>query len=140
RGHPAGPGAALLTHPGLAHHPAGRRRSEHPRGAHRVGDRGGRRPDRPRSRRPGGVSRARSGYHLDITRPTTQRRPDMGMGDKIENKMDEAKGSAKENYGKATDNESLEAEGKSDQSKAKVSEAGEKVKDAAGDVKDAFKS
>jgi uncharacterized protein YjbJ (UPF0337 family) len=54
----------------------------------------------------------------------------MGWDDKFENKMDEAKGEAKENLGKATDNEQMEAEGKADQTKGNIKQAGEKVKDA----------
>jgi uncharacterized protein YjbJ (UPF0337 family) len=62
----------------------------------------------------------------------------MGLGDKIENKLDEAKGSVKENVGEATGDRSLQAEGEADQAGAKVSQAGEHVKDAAADVKDAI--
>ena len=36
----------------------------------------------------------------------------MGLGDKISNAAEEAKGKAKEAWGDATDNERLEAEGK----------------------------
>jgi uncharacterized protein YjbJ (UPF0337 family) len=54
----------------------------------------------------------------------------MGWDDKLENKMDETKGEAKENFGKATDNEQMEAEGKADQTKSNIKQAGEKVKDA----------
>jgi uncharacterized protein YjbJ (UPF0337 family)/SAM-dependent methyltransferase len=67
-----------------------------------------------------------------------RRRRTMGVGDKIENKLDEAKGNAKETAGDATDNESLQAEGKADQAGAKTAQAGEHVKDAVRDVKDAF--
>ena len=54
----------------------------------------------------------------------------MGMDDKIENKVDEAKGAAKEHLGDATDNEKMEREGKTDQAKSNLKQAGEKVKDA----------
>ncbi len=54
----------------------------------------------------------------------------MGLGDKIENAVDDLKGKAKEASGKAQDDESLEAEGKFDQSKADLKKAGENVKDA----------
>ncbi|WP_426245479.1 CsbD family protein [Nocardioides sp. LHG3406-4] len=64
----------------------------------------------------------------------------MGLADKAQNKLEDAKGHAKEGTGKATDNERLEAEGRNDQSKAHAKDAGEKVKDAAKDVKDAFKA
>jgi len=54
----------------------------------------------------------------------------MGLGDKISNAAEDAKGKAKEATGKATDDEKLEAEGQADQSKADLKQAGEKVKDA----------
>ena len=59
----------------------------------------------------------------------------MGLGDKISNAAEEAKGKVKEATGKATDNRSLEAEGKGDQASANVKQAGENAKDA---VKDAL--
>ncbi|MCW2568448.1 MAG: spermidine synthase-like protein [Mycobacterium sp.] len=67
-----------------------------------------------------------------------RRRHTVGLGDKIENKLDEAKGNAKEGIGDATDNESLQAEGQGDQAEAKTKQAGEHVKDAAREVKDSF--
>ena len=54
----------------------------------------------------------------------------MGLGDKIDNEAEDAKGKAKEAAGKAKDDESLEAEGKGDQMKAHFKKAGENVKDA----------
>jgi uncharacterized protein YjbJ (UPF0337 family) len=63
----------------------------------------------------------------------------MGLDDKIGNKLEDAKGTAKEHAGKATGNEDLEAEGKGDQASAALKDGVEKVKDALGDVKDAFK-
>jgi uncharacterized protein YjbJ (UPF0337 family) len=54
----------------------------------------------------------------------------MGTDDKIENKVDELAGQAKEKAGEATDDQDLQAEGKADQSKANLKQAGEKVKDA----------
>jgi uncharacterized protein YjbJ (UPF0337 family) len=54
----------------------------------------------------------------------------MGLGDKIDNAAEDAKGRAKEAAGKARDDESLEAEGKGDQTKAHLKKAGENVKDA----------
>ena len=54
----------------------------------------------------------------------------MGLDDKIENKVDEARGKAKEGVGKATDDEALEAQGRRDQAEADLKQAGEKVKDA----------
>ncbi|WP_313280662.1 CsbD family protein [Timonella senegalensis] len=53
----------------------------------------------------------------------------MGIGDKISNAAEEAKGKVKEATGKMTDNERLEAEGKIDQAKANAKQAGEDVKD-----------
>jgi len=54
----------------------------------------------------------------------------MGLGDKISNAAEDAKGKIKEHTGKATDDESLEAEGKGDQTKSDLKSAGENVKDA----------
>lgn len=62
----------------------------------------------------------------------------MGIGDKISNAAEEAKGKVKEKVGDATDNESMQAEGAGDQLKANVKQAGEHVKDAAHDVKKSF--
>lgn len=55
----------------------------------------------------------------------------MGIGDKIQNKAQEASGKAKEAIGDATNNEQLQAEGVKDQAAAKAKQAGEHVKDAA---------
>jgi uncharacterized protein YjbJ (UPF0337 family) len=57
-------------------------------------------------------------------------RSDMGNEDKVDNKMDELKGKAKEFEGKATGDETREAQGKGEQSVADLKQAGEKVKDA----------
>jgi uncharacterized protein YjbJ (UPF0337 family) len=54
----------------------------------------------------------------------------MGLGDKIDNAAEDAKGKAKEAAGKAKDDESLEAEGRGDQGKADLKKAGENIKDA----------
>ncbi|GHD51436.1 CsbD family protein [Mycetocola manganoxydans] len=54
----------------------------------------------------------------------------MGLGDKIGNAAEDAKGKAKESFGDATDNEKLQAEGQGDQTKANLKQAGENVKDA----------
>ncbi|MFB6888909.1 CsbD family protein [Kitasatospora sp. NPDC056327] len=54
----------------------------------------------------------------------------MGMGDKIGNAAEKAKGAVKEAAGKATGNERLEAEGRADKAKSDVKQAGEHVKDA----------
>ena len=53
----------------------------------------------------------------------------MGLGDKISNAAEEAKGKAKEGLGEATDNDRLKAEGHADQASANVKQAGEHVKD-----------
>ena len=53
----------------------------------------------------------------------------MGLDDKIGNKAEELKGSAKEGTGKATGDEQLEAEGKGDKAGANLKQAGEKIKD-----------
>ncbi|AXH95243.1 CsbD family protein [Ornithinimicrobium avium] len=60
----------------------------------------------------------------------------MGMGDKIQNAAEEAKGKVKEGVGDATDNERLQAEGLGDQAEANVKQAGEKAKDAWKDATD----
>ncbi|MDX6261637.1 MAG: hypothetical protein QOH84_3325 [Kribbellaceae bacterium] len=54
----------------------------------------------------------------------------MGIGDKLKNAAEEAKGKAKEKTGDATDNEDLQAEGQADKSVADLKQAGEKAKDA----------
>ena len=54
----------------------------------------------------------------------------MGWKDKLKNKKDEAKGTAKEQLGKATDDEGMEREGRTDQTKSNLKQAGQKVKDA----------
>ena len=53
----------------------------------------------------------------------------MGAVDKIKNKLQGAKGQAKEQTGKATGDESLAAEGKSDQTAGSLKQAGENIKD-----------
>ena len=63
----------------------------------------------------------------------------MGLDDKIENKADEAGGTAKEWVGEATDNDRLAAEGRAEQTDAKIKQVGEDVKDAAEHVKDEFR-
>ena len=54
----------------------------------------------------------------------------MGIGDKLKNAAEEAKGKAKEKTGDATDNEDLQAEGQADKTVADLKQAGEKAKDA----------
>jgi uncharacterized protein YjbJ (UPF0337 family) len=54
----------------------------------------------------------------------------MGIGDKIKNAAEEAKGKIKEKTGDATDNEDLQAEGQADKTVADLKQAGEKAKDA----------
>ena len=54
----------------------------------------------------------------------------MGISDKINNKVEDVAGKAKEGIGSATGDKSTENEGKIDQVKANLKDAGEKVKDA----------
>ena len=54
----------------------------------------------------------------------------MGLDDKIDNKMEDLGGKAKEGVGSATGDQELEAQGKGDQAKSDLKQAGEKVKDA----------
>lgn len=58
----------------------------------------------------------------------------MGLGDKISNAAQDAKGKVQEGVGKAIDNEQMEAEGKADQVAADAKQAVENVKDAARDA------
>jgi uncharacterized protein YjbJ (UPF0337 family) len=53
----------------------------------------------------------------------------MGLGDRIENKAQEASGKIKEKAGDATNNPDLEAEGQLDQAEATIKDVGEDVKD-----------
>jgi uncharacterized protein YjbJ (UPF0337 family) len=54
----------------------------------------------------------------------------MGTDDKMDNKVEELRGKAKEAVGRATDDPELEAQGERDQTKSNLKQAGEKVKDA----------
>jgi len=54
----------------------------------------------------------------------------MGVGDKMENAAEAAKGKVKEKTGDATDNRDLQAEGQAEKTKADLKQAGEKTKDA----------
>lgn len=54
----------------------------------------------------------------------------MGIGDKMKNAAESAKGKLKERTGDATDNEDLQAEGQAEKTKADLKQAGEKAKDA----------
>jgi len=54
----------------------------------------------------------------------------MGTVDKAKDKLQEAKGKAKEAVGEASGNSDLKNKGKSDQTKGNLKQAGEKVKDA----------
>ncbi|MGC5584788.1 CsbD family protein [Ornithinimicrobium sp. W1665] len=58
----------------------------------------------------------------------------MGLGDKISNAAEDAKGKAKEGVGDATDNEQMQAEGKGEQLSASAKKAGENVKDGFNDA------
>ena len=54
----------------------------------------------------------------------------MGTDDKMDNKLEELGGKAKEAVGRATDDRELEAQGERDQTKSNLKQAGDKVKDA----------
>jgi uncharacterized protein YjbJ (UPF0337 family) len=54
----------------------------------------------------------------------------MSTENKVDNKVEEIRGKAKEGIGDATDDEALERQGKIDQTKSNLKQAGEKVKDA----------
>jgi uncharacterized protein YjbJ (UPF0337 family) len=54
----------------------------------------------------------------------------MGDQDKMNNKLEDIGGQAKEKIGQVTGDEDLEAQGRGDQAKADLKQAGEKVKDA----------
>jgi uncharacterized protein YjbJ (UPF0337 family) len=54
----------------------------------------------------------------------------MGRDEKMDHKLEELRGKAKETVGRATDDEALEAQGERDQTKSNLKQAGEKVKDA----------
>ncbi len=54
----------------------------------------------------------------------------MGLDDKIDNKMEDLGGKAKEGVGRATGDEDLQAQGEGDQAKSDLKQAGEKIKDA----------
>ena len=54
----------------------------------------------------------------------------MGTDDKIDNKMEELGGKAKEGVGRATGDEELQAQGEGDQAKGNLKQAGENIKDA----------
>lgn len=58
----------------------------------------------------------------------------MGIGDKISNAAQDAKGKVKEATGKALDNEQMEGEGKLDQVSSSAKQAGENVKDGFNDA------
>lgn len=58
----------------------------------------------------------------------------MGIGDKISNAAEEAKGKAKQAVGDSTDNEQMQAEGHAEETEANVKQGGEHVKDAWNDV------
>ena len=53
----------------------------------------------------------------------------MGTDDKIDHKVEELGGKAKEKVGQATGDEELEAQGHTDQAKGNLKQAGEKIKD-----------
>lgn len=59
----------------------------------------------------------------------------MGLGDKIEGKIDKLKGIAKEKMGESADDPAVEAEGEKDQVKGHAKEAWEEIKDAARETR-----
>lgn len=54
----------------------------------------------------------------------------MSTKNKINNKVEEVGGKAKQKIGKHTGNRKLQTEGKTDQAKGSLKQAGQKVKDA----------
>jgi uncharacterized protein YjbJ (UPF0337 family) len=63
----------------------------------------------------------------------------MSTGDKVSNKAEELKGTAKERFGGATGDENLQAEGAADRAEAHGKQASEHLKDAVESVKDVFR-
>jgi len=61
---------------------------------------------------------------------TTEGVRHMSGEDKVNNKLEEMGGKAKEALGDATDDRDLQAAGQRDQTKSNLKQAGEKVKDA----------
>ncbi len=59
--------------------------------------------------------------------------------DRMEGKMKEGTGWAKDKFGETTGNERMEAEGEAERTEGKAQGAWGKVKDAAGDATDAVK-
>ena len=89
--------------------------------------------------RVGSMSRYRSGPthgsgdrgHPDgVGYPEPVKERPMGVGDKMKNVADAAKGKTKEKAGDATDDRDLQAEGQAEKTKADLKQAGEKAKDA----------
>jgi uncharacterized protein YjbJ (UPF0337 family) len=54
----------------------------------------------------------------------------VGLSDKMDDKMQQLEGDAKEKVGDAIDDEHMQAEGKADSAAGNLKQAGEKVKDA----------
>jgi uncharacterized protein YjbJ (UPF0337 family) len=75
------------------------------------------------------MGRGSVGTGAGVRSGTTEEEP-MGIGDKLKNAAEEAKGKIKEKTGDATDNEDLQAEGQAEKSVADLKQAGEKAKDA----------
>jgi uncharacterized protein YjbJ (UPF0337 family) len=78
---------------------------------------------------PAGVSAAWSAGK-ETANVSTEKECDMSGEDKMNNKMEELGGKAKEALGNATDDRDLQAAGQKDQTKSNLKQAGEKVKDA----------
>jgi uncharacterized protein YjbJ (UPF0337 family) len=66
----------------------------------------------------------------DTATITTEGVSHMSGEDKVNNKVEEMGGKAKEALGDATDDRDLKAAGQRDQTKSNLKQAGEKVKDA----------
>jgi uncharacterized protein YjbJ (UPF0337 family) len=62
-----------------------------------------------------------------------------GLGDKIKGKVNEVKGSAKEEYGNQTGNDEVAAEGTMDRAKGKGQGVVGEVKEGLNDVKESLK-
>lgn len=60
----------------------------------------------------------------------------MGIGDKIANAAEQAKGKVQQAAGRALDDPKLEGEGMANEAAGKAKQVGEHVKDAVGDIAD----
>jgi uncharacterized protein YjbJ (UPF0337 family) len=62
-----------------------------------------------------------------------------GLGDKLKGKVNEVKGTAKEEYGRETGNEEVAAEGTMDRAKGKGQGVVGEVKEGVNDIKQSLK-